>query len=760
MKRGHWSATAAWAIVGLTSLALVSAAGANHSVTDRVSTGPAGGNGPSPASSQGISVDGSHVWFTTSERLVSADTDASYQDVYERVGGTTSLVSVGSTAGSPTNPPNASYAGAAWDGSRVFFTTPERLEPTDTDDTIDVYERSGGVTRLVSAPPIGGVAAAVDANFVAASEDGSRVFFRTTESLVAADTDGIQDIYERSGGTTTTLVSIGPTGGNSIPPVGGPATLDTISRDGTRAFFHTVESLVASDTDTVADVYERAGGTTTLISTGPGASGGNGPYGVSFAVASADGSRVIFMSDEALVDADADTCLSGPCNLTDIYERAGGTTTLVSTGPTGGNGRFSAFLNAVSQDATHVFFSTAEALVSGDTDNNLFDVYDRSGGTTTQISVGPTGGNGDYSVNGVNGLSADGTRAFFTTDERLVASDTDSTNDVYERAGGATSLVSTGPDGGNRTFAATFADVSADGSRVFFKTNEPLVSADTDAGASDVYERMGGTTTTLVSTGPTDPQGTQDSVFERISQDGTRAVFHTADRFVSADTDNVQDVYVASTGVTTGFPRPKGATPMFFPLVPVYEQCASGNTRHGAPFAFESCNPPVPTSRYLTVGTPDANGQGANSIGSVKLNVLPGNPSTPADEADITIAFSLTDVRKQGDLSDYAGELRAATSLRITDKLNGGSQILPGTVADMPFGFTVPCATTVSSTIGGTCALNTTLDALVGGGAVKESKRSIFKLVGDVEVYDGGADTDGDTGGDNTLFAGSGLFVP
>ena len=43
---------------------------------------------------------------------------------------------------------------------------------------------------------------------------------------------------------------------------------------------------------------------------------------------------------------------------------------------------------------------------------------------------------------------------------------------------------------------------------------------------------------------------------------------------------------------------------------------------------------------------------------------------------------------------------------------------------------------------------------------MKEGKRSIFKLVGDVEVYDGGADADGDTGGDNTLFAGSGLFVP
>jgi hypothetical protein len=151
---------------------------------------------------------------------------------------------------------------------------------------------------------------------------------------------------------------------------------------------------------------------------------------------------------------------------------------------------------------------------------------------------------------------------------------------------------------------------------------------------------------------------------------------------------------------------------------------------------------------------------GANSIGSVKLKVLPSDASTPAvDEADISIAFSLTDVRNQSNLSDYGGELRAATSLRITDKSNGSSLTLPGTIADLPFGFTVPCTPTFTTTTGATCALSTTVDGLVGG-AVKESKRSIYKLVGDVEVFDGGADGDGDTVGDNTLFAGSGLFVP
>src|SRR5690349_4715296 len=61
-------------------------------------------------------------------------------------------------------------------------------------------------------------------------------------------------------------------------------------------------------------------------------------------------------------------------------------------------------------------------------------------------------------------------------------------------------------------------------------------------------------------------------------------------------------------------PRPRGATPLRAALVPAYEKCTSPNTRHGPPLAFPSCSPPVQTSNFLTVGTPDANGAGANSI--------------------------------------------------------------------------------------------------------------------------------------------------
>src|SRR5262249_59482447 len=122
-----------------------------------------------------------------------------------------------------------------------------------------------------------------------------------------------------------------------------------------------------------------------------------------------------------------------------------------------------------------------------------------------------------------------------------------------------------------------------------------------------------------------------------------------------------------------GFPRPKGATPIRLPLVPAYRACTSSNRTHGAPLSFGSCSPPILRSDYLTIGTPDSNGKGANSIGSVQFTVQPDNPATSADEADVLVNGSLTDVRNQGTLTDYAGQLQLGTSVRITDRDNGGA---------------------------------------------------------------------------------------
>ena len=115
----------------------------------------------------------------------------------------------------------------------------------------------------------------------------------------------------------------------------------------------------------------------------------------------------------------------------------------------------------------------------------------------------------------------------------------------------------------------------------------------------------------------------------------------------------------------------------------------------------------------------------------------------------------MTDVRNKSDLSDYTGQLQVNQVVRITDR-NGGPSISE-TMQDTPFPVTVPCAATASTTIGATCSVATTFNAIVPG-AVVEGKRAIWQL-GQIEVFDGGADGLASTA-PNTVFARQGVFVP
>ena len=715
----------------LVTAALAAVAWASHDSIELVSTGPAGGNGAATVAYAGASEDGGRVYFQTIESLVASDTDAR-TDVYERSGTTTTLISTGPTGGNGAF--NAFFAGTSADGSRVFFGTSERLVAGDNDSQSDVYERTGGVTTLVSTGPAGGNGAQ-GAFFDGASDDGASVFFHTNEKLVAGDTDSQADVYQRAAGTTT-LLSTGPAGGNGLFP----ALFDGSSADGTHVYFDTDETLAPGDSDASQDVYERFGATTTLMSTGP--AGGNGAAPAYFDAVSRDGARVLLSTDEALVGTDTDAQF-------DVYERAGATTTLVSTGPAGGNGASDALFAGISNDGGRVFFQTDEQLVSGDSDAQV-DVYERSSGTTAQVSAG---GNGAFDAT-FAATSADGGHVFFETEEALTAGDTDAQVDVYERAGGATTLVSTGPAGGNGTEDATFEGVSDDGARTFFSTAESLAGADSDA-ARDIYEREPGTTS-LLSTGPAGGNGAFDAQFAGQSLDGRAVFISTSEQLASPDSDSSADIYATRT--SAGYARPKGATPMYASLVPAYEQCTAPNRTHGPPLVFGSCSPPAQTSGQLTVGTFDANGYPAGSVGYVRLDVQPGDPGTPGDQADVGVTLSITDVRRSADGNDYTGEIEAYSSaLRMTDRGSGSSGSEAATVSDFAFsGMTAPCTATVG-TIGATCAVSTSFDAITPGSIV-EGRRAIWQL-SDLLVADGGPDGDTATPG-NTVFARQGIFVP
>ncbi len=247
------------------------------------------------------------------------------------------------------------------------------------------------------------------------------IVFRTADALSDLDEDGTDDLYARSG-TGVQLVSIGPDGGNSN--AFDAPQLDAISADGSRIVFSTDEPLVAADTDVIGqDLYVNAAGVTSMVSTSA-TDPGNGTSGF-FEWMSADASRIIFRFNGPLVDADDD-------GSPDLYERVDGTdTSLLSTGSTDGGSGAISFAGA-SADGSRVLFVAADALEPED-DDERDDIYERHAGESTLISVGPGTGNGAHDAQAA-GISADGARAWFMTEERLLPSDTDGSLDAYEKS--------------------------------------------------------------------------------------------------------------------------------------------------------------------------------------------------------------------------------------------------------------------------------------------------------------------------------------
>ncbi|MDQ3933739.1 MAG: hypothetical protein M3340_03815 [Actinomycetota bacterium] len=439
-----------------------------------------------------VSDDGWRVIFETAQALTAADTDRQV-DVYARDRGKTELLSTG-----PTDPgaiPTEFFEhgvhldGYAADGRATFFSTLGRLVAADTDSARDVYKREDGVTTLISTDAAGRNTSGA-ATFRASSADGSRVFFYSTDPLVAEDADnGAGDYYMRVG-TRLELVSKGTVPGR---PLNTPSRLE-VTPDGLTAVFDTPDALEPNDNDGHNnDVYQRSGGTTRLLSvdslglSAPCAAAAEDPRGVQACDAlvgaqSDDGRDVVWDTAEPLVPEDRNTSR-------DLYGSLGGQLEWISAGAAPDDGETA---GDVSLDGGRITFTSAARLVPEDRGLFTHDVYQRVDGRLRLVTELPENGHSE-----LDSVSEDGRRVFFHTWSSLVPEDTDRDYDLYEWEDGVRRLVSTGPGAGTgESGLPLLLGHSADGSVVVFRSDERLTADDLDDD-DDVYMRAGGQTTLL-----------------------------------------------------------------------------------------------------------------------------------------------------------------------------------------------------------------------------------------------------------------------
>jgi hypothetical protein len=344
---------------------------------------------------------------------------------------------------------------------------------------------------------------------VGISADGSRAVFETDLGLVASDTNGLIDIYARDSNGTLQLIS---TAAGGFPAFVG------MSANGDRVWYTTTHKDLPADIDSVADIYEmRRDGTRRQISEGAAV-----VVPATFVDASDDGAHVLFDTIEP-IPGTGDTGVSH-----DLYDRRADGTLHLVTPNTLLNVATNPDSHVLSADGARLTIVTNEQLVATDTDaqNDSYSVP-TAGGAYTLVTPGTAD-----STPGI--INRAGTRTWFTTISRLVAADTDTAADVYERrSDGSIHLVS----GGVTNTPATLVGGLQDGSSMIFSTTEGLLGTDADGTGSDLYERRGDGSLRLVSGGTT----TAASVFLGENADGS-VVFQSDDNL--ADSDGVTDLYL------------------------------------------------------------------------------------------------------------------------------------------------------------------------------------------------------------------------
>jgi hypothetical protein len=401
----------------------------------------------------------------------------------------------------------------------------------------DYYLRSasGAFTSLLTRADVEHSAlgpAQFELRLLAATPDLSHVVLSSCAALTANATEvaaaggcdpAAQNLYEWSSGSGLSLVNLLPGASVGTPGTQLAAPLGALSRNGSRVYFRSGETVYlreAGVTKTVLDgpgaefvtASSASGQTAYLIKAGKLLSysaptgtvtqltGGSGVEGV--LGTSADGSKVYY--------AEGGT----------VFLRSGATTTQVASSALPSDWQATGRTARVSADGAHLLFlSTAELAGypnEGQTEVFLYGPTAGSiGAQLTCVSCNPTGERpqGIAAIPGVdrNGsgveafaayepraLSADGQRVFFETSDSLVAHDTNGgAVDVYEweaagegtcvRSGGCVQLIS----GGRDPEPSYFLDADERGSEAFFLTAESLYPL--DPGSYDVYvAREGG----------------------------------------------------------------------------------------------------------------------------------------------------------------------------------------------------------------------------------------------------------------------------
>jgi hypothetical protein len=368
--------------------------------TSIAGAGVSGDGGPTRLTPHTISSDGSRIIFTDS----STGSNRLNGNLYMRIDGTETVQINASEKTVPDEPQPAQFQTASADGTRVFFTTEEKLTdaPTHSESQLYMYDTNaptGHHLTLISAdhePADGGSLAGT--GVIGASNDGHYVYFIASGQLAAGQPVLGTDLglYEWHDGVTSYI--------------GRLANLNATNDESNDVLpsFWALSKIVARVTPDGKHMLFQS-------SSGEGLTGYQSNKHVELYLYSAESHQLQCASCRP----DGSPAEGSAGDNAQTFTGAAGTTSHQN--------------HVLTDDGNRVFFTTTDALVPQDT-NGVADAYefDSTTGTVHLLSSG-TSPYPSYFMDS----SADGHDAFFITRQRLVGWDNDQALDLYDaRVGG------------------------------------------------------------------------------------------------------------------------------------------------------------------------------------------------------------------------------------------------------------------------------------------------------------------------------------
>ena len=555
------------------------------------------------------------------------------------------------------------------------------------------------------------------------SSDGRyTVFASDASNLVSGDTNGTRDIFLFDNQTNTTRrLNLSRQGEQT----NGPSNRPVISADGRYvAFESTATNLILGDTNGFSDIFVVdviTGAIDMLSLDASGTRANNSNFRPSI---SSTGRYVSFESSATnLVSSgtsvgvshiyvrDRDVSGSG------TFDTTGNISTVLvsqSSGGTAANGN--SLQSVLSADGRYIAFaSDATNLVSSDT-NALRDIFlrDRTGGTTTRVSVATGGTQATGGDSRTPSLSSDGRYiAFASSATNLASGDTNGVSDIFvhDRTTTTTQRISVSTSGteavdpsatgfklgsinpsisstGRYVAFASLANNLTAGDSAGQKQNLDANDAldvfvrDRDVSASGTYDTSGNVATTMVSLNKfglqtlsiLNTQSTASSdIFPSISADGRWVAFpsdaenvsglsHTVTNLISIDNNNTRDVFLFDR-VTNALPNSS--------IAPSVTITSPGT----ATSILVNTATPITVSATTTVGVVSTVQFFVNGTSLGTTSVFPYTQTwTPTAVGNYVLSALVTDsFGNRGVSSNVTVTVKASPSVGVTSPVSGSS---------------------------------------------------------------------------------------